>query len=144
MTSDLTSLPTAGGAIPPVPPAFLARDEPLSEYELQCAIADFLDWALPPEIVWSHLPFGELRDKATAAKLKRMGVRAGWPDFAIVWDPMIFIELKAGRNTLSPAQRRFKIEAIGRGHRWYEARSVDEVIAALDVNNVPMRARVTA
>ena len=68
-----------------------------------------------PDVKWAfHTPNGEKRDKATAAKLKRMGVRAGVPDVLM---PImnaapiggeffvgLAIELKVGRNTVSDEQ----------------------------------------
>ena len=56
----------------------------MTEFALQCAAADFLSWALPDNIPFTHLPMGGKRDKATAGKLKAMGVNPGWPDFEIL------------------------------------------------------------
>ncbi|MGE3867790.1 MAG: hypothetical protein AB7G04_12860, partial [Hyphomonadaceae bacterium] len=51
-------------------------------------VADFLDWALPVGSRYSHIPHGEKRAKATAGKLRGMGVRPGPPDFIIfAWLP---------------------------------------------------------
>lgn len=48
------------------------------------AVAKILrDHALP-EWQWTHIAHGEVRDIRTAAKLKAMGVRKGWPDFILV------------------------------------------------------------
>src|SRR5690242_13034214 len=58
-----------------------------------------------------HIPNGELRDKATAGKLKAMGVRAGVSDFLLpipVRDVHgMWLELKATDGRLAPEQREF-------------------------------------
>lgn len=58
-----------------------------------------------------HIPNGELRDDATAGKLKAMGVKAGVADFLLpvpVRDIHgLWIELKSATGTLSKEQREF-------------------------------------
>lgn len=66
------------------------------ESEDQIAVANFLDLT---KLLWMHTPNGGKRDKVTAAILKRMGVKAGVPDFLIFdppkpWRPGTAIELK--------------------------------------------------
>ena len=58
-----------------------------------------------------HIPNGGSRDKREAAKLKRMGVKAGVSD---IYLPVarggkngLYIELKAGRNRVTPEQQQF-------------------------------------
>ena len=58
-----------------------------------------------------HVPNGGKRDKATAAALKRQGVRAGVPDIVLPaaragWHGL-YIELKAGKNTTTGSQKRW-------------------------------------
>lgn len=50
-------------------------------------------WLTVNQIFFTHAPNGEWRHKATARKLKRMGVRAGCPDF------LIFDRNRQGRPT---------------------------------------------
>lgn len=65
-----------------------------------------------PRIAWAfHVPNGEYRHKATAVKLKAMGVRPGVPD---VFLPVsahgyvgLAIELKVDGNEPDPEQRRW-------------------------------------
>lgn len=116
----------------------------MTEYQLQCAIAEYLEFALPNDVWWTAIPHGEYRPKATAGRLKRSGVKPGAPDFMIVADPMIFIEAKAPKGRLSPAQTRFGIIATMHGHKFYEARSVDEVERALRECGVPVAGSVMA
>lgn len=128
------------------------------EYTLQCAVAAFLSWALPDDILYTHLPMGGKRDKATAGKLKRMGVNPGWPDFVIlcpgtltsrkflhnpVLNPeTIFIELKAGKGTLSPAQKTFHKQAKALGYPCYIARSIERVAEILEEHGIILKARM--
>ena len=81
----------------------------MSDYELslQCAVADLLRLNAAPGVIWTHPPNGEHRSKRTGAKLKRMGVRAGAPDFIIILPTghVACLELKAPKGALSQAQR---------------------------------------
>ena len=77
------------------------------EHSLQCAVADLLRLNAAPGVIWTHPPNGEHRSKRTGAKLKRMGVRAGAPDFIIILPNRVTacLELKAPKGSLSQAQR---------------------------------------
>jgi hypothetical protein len=59
-------------------------------------IADLLKRWGSPSWRWTHLPMGENRDPITGARLKRMGVMPGWPDFIFAGrdSRMFFLELK--------------------------------------------------
>jgi hypothetical protein len=76
------------------------------EIALQCAVADFLtDWC-HQDWEWTHFPAGELRTKATAAKLQRMGTKPGWPDMILVSPAAVFhgLELKRRGKDLNDNQ----------------------------------------
>jgi hypothetical protein len=79
------------------------------EFALHTMVADdLLRWCRP---TWryTHIPSGELRDPATAAKLKRMGVVAGWPDFALLGPPGLhLLELKRKGAELTEEQDAFR------------------------------------
>ena len=63
---------------------------------------------LSPHWRYTHIASGEKRDKATAAKLKRMGVTPGVPDFIFFHDTgaVFWLELKRrGSLKASPAQK---------------------------------------
>ena len=74
-----------------------------------------------PELRWLyHVPNGELREPATAAKLKAMGVRAGVPDLCL---PVarkgyhgLYIELKAGTSRPTKAQQGWIAFLTGEGY----------------------------
>lgn len=69
---------------------------------------------------YTHIA-NEGRNKRDGARLKKMGVHAGWFDYVFVWrNPSIlasaiaqnppqmgFLEAKIGKNSLSPTQKRF-------------------------------------
>jgi hypothetical protein len=62
------------------------------------------------------IPNGGHRHKATAARLKAAGVKAGVPDICLPvargdWHGL-YIELKVGKNKLTEAQRRWKDDLI--------------------------------
>ena len=116
----------------------------MTEYQLQCAVADFLAWALPDNILFTHLPMGGKRDKATAGKLKAMGVNPGWPDFEILIPDgvTIRIEMKGEKGKLSPAQRAFHQRAKALGHLCYIAWSVEHVAEILAIHRISLKARM--
>jgi hypothetical protein len=96
-----------------------------SEFQLQCEVADLLRRCAKPTWLWTHLPFGEARPAEfrngvrvsyAGERLKRMGVRPGWPDFALLGPkddaphPGIhFLELKRKGGRLSEHQAGFAL-----------------------------------
>jgi hypothetical protein len=69
-----------------------------AEFRLQVAIADHLRARAYPDVYWTAIPNGEKRTAITGARLKRMGVRAGNPDFLLIRGGRAFgLELKALR-----------------------------------------------
>ena len=87
------------------------RERQRLEYDMQCAVVDWAKWNANrhPELeLLYHTPNGEKRDKATAARLKRMGVLAGVPDLHLSVSrgaySSLYIELKAEDGKLSPEQ----------------------------------------
>jgi hypothetical protein len=82
-----------------------------SEYAEQCAL---FEWAatveaqLPELRLLHHTPNGEKRDKVTGARLKRAGVRAGYPDLTLPVARQghisLAIEMKSEHGRLRPNQ----------------------------------------
>lgn len=103
------------------------------ETALHLVVAQYLDYALPSSAIWTTVDAGGVKLSAEQAKLReRLGMKAGWPDIQVLYGGVLHgIELKAGRNGLSPAQcgMQAAIEAAG-GH-YHVCRSVAEVEAAL-------------
>src|SRR5262252_4291667 len=83
------------------------------EYALHCAIADLVTRWIMPQWQFTHIPLGEHRNKATAARLARMGVRAGWPDFIFVGPGRVFfLELKRRGGSQSDEQANVALHLI--------------------------------
>lgn len=110
------------------------------EEQLHRAVVDLLwVYACFGHLAYAHVPNGELRAKATAGRLKGMGVRPGVPDL-LVWagNGVHFgLELKAGRRGLTPEQVVWHSTLAALGHRTYVCRSIDEVEAALRAEGIP-------
>jgi hypothetical protein len=86
-----------------------AKRKPAIEFRTHVAIADMLRKIARPGWWWGHIPSGELRSKATAGRLERMGTRPGAPDFLFLGPGGVrFLELKRqGSGRLSDAQLDF-------------------------------------
>lgn len=90
----------------------------LKEITIHISIANHLrDWAYS-HVTWWHTPNGEKRDPQTAAKLQRMGVKAGVHDFLIVDEKrgqLYSLEVKRQGETMTAEQVAFidTIRAIG-------------------------------
>lgn len=96
----------------------MGTDQTPSEYA-ECAA--LVDWMDRHGLTYTHVPLGGLRTKREGAILRRLGARAGCPDYLIFsqpaggwvdWDALpirgVAIEMKRRRGgTLSPAQGRF-------------------------------------
>lgn len=125
-----------------------------SEALLHQDVADFLRLALrEPKTVWTTFPAGG-GGKVRGAKLKRAGLRAGWPDIQVISHAsgtgalvrFLGIELKAPRKPrkgdVSDAQEE-TLEAIFKaGGSYAICRSVAEVEAALRRAYIPCHATV--
>ena len=122
-------------------PAPRKRDED----RLHRSAVEFMRWALPDDAVFYHVPNGGLRSRKVAQRLSGLGVVAGVPDLAVVHKGhAIFIELKAGRGTLSAAQRTMVRKLIYCGADVICARTLPDVEAALRDAGVPLRGSVAA
>lgn len=105
-----------------------------SEDALCVACRQYFDTVLPSSpFGLIHIPNGGSRNPIEGAKFKRMGVRAGVPDYLVMKDfqPVGWLEFKYGRNTLTEAQKVFRNGCLAGGVKWAEIRSVDEFIHTL-------------
>lgn len=94
-----------------------AARPPSSELAIHCAIVQLLDLTKRPDVMFWHTPNGEKRDKATAAKLKRMGVRPGVSDILIMDGRGFYaMEVKAPGEKPTQDQRDFLDLFAKRGH----------------------------
>lgn len=117
------------------------------EFQTHCAVADTLRVAASPGWLWTHFPAGELRDKATAARLYRMGTKRGFFDFLLISPTGIhhWLELKRGRAGLTDEQQAFMGELLRRGVPFGVARSYEAAIDILrDWDAVSTRLTVAA
>lgn len=107
------------------------------EERQQCA---FIEWVRLQSHVWPalktihHVPNGEYRTPATAARLKRMGVLSGvldifWPCARQGYNGL-YIEFKSADGSLSEAQEDFAEAAAAEGYcvficdNWEDARDL--------------------
>lgn len=111
------------------------------EFRFSCVVADFLKRALPSTALHSHFPAGESRSAITGARLKRMGLQKGWPDFLIIHDgKLVGLELKAGKGKASPEQTAVGDAFVANGFSWQIVRSLEEVERVLIGAGIPLKA----
>ena len=81
------------------------------------------------ELTFFHVPNGGRRSKTEGGIFKAMGVKPGVADLVILLPGgrTAFIEIKAGKGRLSPAQKAFRNTAEVLGFPFAECRAVDEV-----------------
>jgi hypothetical protein len=130
---------------------FAKRSNP--EQELHIEVAEALDIILMPSVLWSTVPSGGGGAKR-GAFLKAMGLKRGVPDILIFWSDsacpvlpgrdgrpsfVLGIELKAGKNKPSDAQKEWHARAKLLGHMIAVCYSLKEVVEALDRFKVPHR-----
>jgi hypothetical protein len=105
---------------------------------------EYLAWALPPDAVANHSPGEGKRTLRAQRDLKRSGYQTGWPDIEIVWkdNPNIYVELKAARGVMSPAQRAMRIKLEYCGCKVLLCRTPEGMENALRELGVPLRGSV--
>jgi hypothetical protein len=104
------------------------------EIGLQIAVAKLLTDHALPSWRWSHFPSGERRDVRTGARLKRMGLRKGWPDIVLVSPQGLFhaLELKRLGENLTDEQAEFQLWAIRHNIPHSVAFTFDEALRFLN------------
>jgi hypothetical protein len=120
------------------------RQSPEEALQRQCT--DFMRSCvpLPPDgPAWSSVNPIPSKTKAAAGISKAMGLRAGVDDWFLLWrGTYIGIEFKAKRGSESDAQKLWAADLAALGFRRYVVRSLDELVAALKAEEVPVRAKV--
>ena len=118
---------------PEAPPA-------ASEFRLSVAVADTLRRCARKDWQWTHIGHGELREAATGERLKRMGLKPGWPDYIFISPGGVahFLELKrkARGSNLTDAQEKFRDWCLAQSVPHAVARTYDEAIAIVTNWNV--------
>ena len=109
------------------------------EQALQRQIAQFLDVALGGTAWYSAIPLGG-GGRVRGAILRSMGTKEGTPDMVVLdAGRAIFLELKAPKGRVSPAQEACHKALRRAGATVYVVRSLDEAIAVLFRAGVPLR-----
>ncbi len=133
---DADTWPPLISPIDATPRARNKRPEEVLHRSVWKALGLLLD---PSVVVWSVE--NARNGRREGARRVARGCVQGVPDLAVHWpDAMVtYIELKAGRNTTTPEQRRMheRLQDIGVGVG--VCRSLDEVVAFLKGLGVPMR-----
>ena len=105
----------------------------MSEYYLHATVADWLRLQHPGLTWWHSHQSGNL-SVAERMKAKRMGRRAGVPDFTVLIPPngrAGFIELKATAGRQTEPQAIFETDARRSGALYAICRSLEEVQGTL-------------
>lgn len=113
------------------------------EDALQIEAASFLSLALPkPGAFFFHVPNGGYALSArTGAKFRRMGLKSGTPDIAVIHTgSAYFLELKARYGTLGDAQKIVIPEIEAAGSPVAVCRTLEEIVDALTAWGIPLRA----
>jgi len=131
--------------VPAPQPTSKKKKRSREEDDLQRQVASFLDWALPAEYRWLHVPNGGRRDRIAAAILKSFGVKPGAAD-VLIFTPgqrFIWIELKAAKGVLSKDQKDWRDWCRSIGAPWFLCRSLDDVIEALESLQIRLKGKPT-
>lgn len=128
--------------MPKKKPFKLVAPDP-DEDQCQASIVSLFDRILPEDqVAWSHFPAGGYYlSPAARARLYRLGLKQGWPDLLICYEPCrsLWLEVKTRTGQLRPAQRSMHIRLRAMGHKVVVVRSIEDVIAALMEYGVPFR-----
>lgn len=134
----------AASSRPYLLPVPAARAHP--EDDLQAAVMDYLQRALPPYCIAHHSPGEGQRSKRAQRQLKRSGYQKGWPDIEIIWfgHPNVFIELKAPGRHPDADQRAMHKRLAYCGCTVLLCRTPEAVETELRALGLPLRARIAA
>lgn len=103
------------------------------EDALQGYVADRLRWYGVPGLIWYHPANEGKRSPRTGARLKRLGMRPGVADVAIVLPGgrACFLELKSLKGAASAEQARFRSDCDRNGAPYGIARTPEQADALL-------------
>lgn len=115
------------------------------EQEFHKQVAHLLSAILPSASFWWHTPNGGKRSKIEAAIFKALGVKKGFPDIGILWQGRaFFIELKRSDEKPTMDQIACHTSLRAAGCPVELATTIDEVMAALRIFDIPTRGRIAA
>lgn len=132
---------------------YAVRQSP--ELQLQKAVAEYLEAALPEDVVWSSIDHSH-QGARHGAQLKARGVKPGLPDILVLartdflidgvnvcHSVVIGIELKAPGGTMSEHQRTMQKRFHAIGATYTVAYSVEAVEQILLAHAIPLRGKVS-
>jgi hypothetical protein len=117
--------------------------EKVAEEAIHVAIKEWLEAVLPNAIV-IHVPNAP-RSKIAGARLKRMGMIAGWPDLTVMVGDgakTFCLEVKVARGSLSKDQRAVHDMLAAKRIPVATVRSIDEARAFVSGLGITTRERV--
>lgn len=93
---------------------------------------------------WTYIASGEKRNLATAAMLKKKGVKPAWPDYIFIKSDKnginsktVFLEFKTTEGKQSKEQKQFEQDFDGcQNVRYWLVRSVKEGVEALEQEGI--------
>lgn len=103
------------------------------EDDLQASCIEWFDLRYRPfaQLLFA-IPNGGCRNVREARRLKAMGVRAGVLDLFLSVPRGgfhgMYLELKAGKNRMSPEQRKFKEAVLERDYSVHEIRTIEQFV----------------
>jgi hypothetical protein len=110
------------------------------EWNAQKTDNAFLGKALPDDAYYSAIDHARKMSKAAGAQRKARGVRAGLPDWLIVWRGItLWIERKVDAS-LSEGQKATRDALRANGHHWALAKCLEDVEAACRDVGIPLKA----
>jgi streptogramin lyase len=105
----------------------------VTESKIQKTIVRQLQLCGVPDLVWFHPANGGARTKAEAGRFRAEGVVAGIPDLVLLHKGRsYFLELKAAKGRLSPAQRDVHTRIVAAGGNVCTAYGLDAALAQLE------------
>jgi hypothetical protein len=104
------------------------------EWQFHVYVADLLRLMGQPRLIWYHIPNEGKRSPRTGAFLKRLGMRAGAPDFALILPngAPAFLELKKPKKYPDANQRSFRTDCEAIGVAYEIARTPEEARTILE------------
>lgn len=104
------------------------------ELSLHVTVWETIQRLKPTNALILHIPNGMWRDWQTAKMLQLMGVMPGAPDFLVLVRGGVaaFIELKAGKGSLSKEQRAFREICSDLGFCYEVCRTLEAVLFYLE------------
>lgn len=112
----------------------------MTEDAIHQSILRYLRMTLPSGWLVMHVPNGGSRNPIEGAKMKRLGVVAGWPDISIYGPPgCFFMEVKSAKGRLSNCQHRIIDQLKDMGRPVAVVRSIDDARALVREWGLPSR-----